>query len=131
MTFIAAAIIAAAAAWLLNRLAVDYLGDRSIAWVVPLVEEGCKTGAALWLGAPLLLTHGAFGMVEAWLDIQGHHNYRAGWISLAGHLFYGWLTAWAWTVTGHWGWGLLSAVLVHTGWNTLIWLAGKRKAGMG
>lgn len=66
---LAAALVAAAAAYVGNRLTRRLIGKTAIVFVAPGLEESFKTGAALVLGAPVLAAHVAFGVVEAAYDL--------------------------------------------------------------
>lgn len=67
---IAAGLVAAAMAWLLNGLILK-AGPAGVVWLSPGVEEGLKTGLALFFGGAVLSSHITFGLVEAVRDARG------------------------------------------------------------
>lgn len=63
------ALVAAGAAYFLNRLSRRLVGRGAVVFVAPGLEESFKTGAALVAGAPVLAAHLAFGGLEAVYDL--------------------------------------------------------------
>ena len=122
MKFIIAGILAAAASWVGNRAALGVIGTRVIVATAPLVEEAAKTGAALTVGASLVLTHGFFGLIEGVYDAwgSGFRGISAGLVSVVGHTFYGYTTYLIWQ---H-GRGVILALVgghvVHLLWNLTV-----------
>ncbi len=94
MLFFAAGVMAALVSWVGNRLALKIIGTREIVVLAPFIEEAAKTGAAVLTGSPVTLTHGVFGLTEGIYDAwgAGWQGLQAGAASLAGHLFYGYIT---------------------------------------
>lgn len=121
-------IIAALLAYLFNRLARGPLGRISIVVLAPGLEETFKTGTALGLGAPVLATHVAFGLVEAGYDLvvtgrnQTHPSRRvaAAAVGLGGHALFGATTLAGYVLTGLWPVGVVAAYLLHMTWNSLV-----------
>ncbi len=117
-----AGLVAALFSFIANKLALQSYGPLVVVWAVPLLEEVAKTLPAFLLGAPLLLTHGVFGLVEAFHD----HASRPGQsvlpavLSVAGHLAFGGLTQVVYTATGVLGYGIAAGVAVHGLWNLSI-----------
>ncbi len=119
---LAAGLAAAFIALVVNRWVVRGGNRAAVAALVPMVEETAKTGAALALGAPILATHTAFGLIEAAYDVikPSRVGLFAGLVGLAGHLAFG-LTAWL--VYNRYRSGaaaVAAATLVHTFFNAVI-----------
>jgi len=129
-----AALAAAAGAYAGNRIFRGRLGPRAIVLIAPGFEEALKTGLALLLGAPVLVSHVSFGLLEAVYDLtagrdrRGSRRVAAALSGLGGHTLFGALTvAVAGTLTGAgslgapaWVAGSAVAYLVHVGWNALV-----------
>lgn len=139
---------AAAAAWIFNRLALKIFGPPVIIYIVPLVEELAKTGLAVLFNASIIMVHVSFGLIEGIYDFfytvgeykrscgikkanagtscqRSLFNARktglsAGLVSLAGHLLYGLVTAWAFTQSGQIAVGVAGGYLVHMLWNLVV-----------
>lgn len=129
MNWLWAGIIAAVAAWQINKIIIKYWGDRGTIWITPGVEELLKTGASLILGADLIFTHGFFGFIEAVYDLKTSRKKgrSAALASLLGHLAFGtaanaglvfYQSVWAAIIYGTMG---------HMAWNVLVSLMVKRK----
>lgn len=121
MTFFLAGTLAAAGAWIGNRVALKLGGIRVIVVVSPLIEEAAKTGMALLTGSSLVLTHGLFGLIEGFYDAwnSGNGGLKAGAVSVAGHLFYGYTTL---QVMQNFGviQAVIAGYLVHMLWNLTV-----------
>jgi hypothetical protein len=130
-----AALAAAAGAYAGNRLFRGLLGQRAVILIAPGLEEALKTGLALLLGAPVLVAHVSFGLLEALYDLttgrdrRGSRRAAAALSGLGGHTLFGALTvAVAGTLTGavsvipqpDWLAGSAVAYLAHVGWNALV-----------
>lgn len=113
---------AAVFAWIVNRQTLKLFGPTVIIYIVPLVEELAKTGLAVLFNSSLVLAHGIFGLIEGVYDFfySRQTGITAGFISLAGHAFYGLVTAWAISRFGQIAPGILAGFLVHTLWNMLV-----------
>lgn len=122
MTFIAAGILAAAVSWVGNRAVLKVIGTRVIVVSAPFVEEAAKTGAALAMGASLVLTHGVFGLIEGIYDAWGSglRGISAGLISLVGHTLYGYITYLIWQHLAGFGIALAGGYMVHLLWNFTV-----------
>ncbi|MGE5576171.1 MAG: hypothetical protein ACM3TT_03115 [Syntrophothermus sp.] len=121
-TSLIAAVVAAAAALLINRLALRFWGTGVIVWLVPAVEEVTKTTVALIWHAPLLITHILFGAVEAVYDMatSPETGMVAGLLSVFGHALFGY------TVVLGLRWfdsifiGAAAGILLHILWNGVV-----------
>ncbi len=123
MRVVVAGLLAAGAAWLANTWLETRYGERALVFGTPLLEELCKTGAALLMGAPVLAVHFLFGTVEALVDLlpAGRRgSLRAGAVSLLGHLFFGAVTMGVAGLAGSWWIGMAAAAVLHMGWNSLV-----------
>lgn len=121
MGFLGAGLLAAAAAFILNRYLVGVMGEGAIAKLIPAVEEILKTGSALLWGTSIPFTHGVFGAVEAIHEIQASpRGLWSGIMAFINHLFYGIVTLAVMEVAGGWFWGLAGAIALHTLWNWII-----------
>lgn len=107
---------AALLSWLINGRVVTAYGDNGVAFVGPAVEEGLKTGLAILFGAPLLVAHMVFGLIEAGWELYTYRRIPAGLIAFFSHGIYGWVTK---IVADHGGLilGLLAGYGVHVLWN--------------
>jgi hypothetical protein len=80
-------------AWLINGWAVTKYRQWAVIFIGPGVEELLKTSLALLFGAPILLSHIAFGLAEAGWELA---SYRRGTVAalfaLLSHGIYGWIT---------------------------------------
>lgn len=121
MKFIIAGILASLGAWIGNRAALKLGGVRAIVVISPLIEEIAKTGMALLTGGSLILTHGVFGLVEGLYDVwnSGTEGVKAGAVSFAGHLFYGYT---AFQVLHKFGIipAVIAGYVVHMLWNLTV-----------
>lgn len=127
MSWLWAGIIAAAAAWQLNKIIVRHWGNWGTIWITPAVEEVLKTAGAFYLGADLILTHGLFGAIEAAYDLKTsrRRGFSAALASLLGHLAFGaaanaglifYQSLWAaflYGTMGHLAWNVLVSLLVN------------------
>jgi len=122
MLLFAAGALAAMVSWIGNRLALKVMGAREIVLLAPLIEEAAKTGAAVLTGSPLILTHGAFGLIEGVYDAwnAGLQGLQAGVTSFAGHLFYGYITFMVMQRHHSWLYAILSGYLLHMLWNVTV-----------
>ncbi len=139
LSVIVSALVAAGAAYICNRLARRSVGTVAVVFVAPGLEESFKTGTALLLGAPVLLSHIAFGLLEAAYDLfarrraargpapapaaagaSGPWRLGAALAGLGGHALFGALTVAVSAALGSWALGVGAAYLVHVGWNALV-----------
>ncbi|RJQ04493.1 MAG: hypothetical protein C4551_10675 [Bacillota bacterium] len=145
-----AAVSAAGLSYACNRLSRSRAGGGAVVFVAPGLEESFKTGAALLVGAPVLLTHVVFGGLEALYDLglgagraqphaptaatgagpgpTGRHA-GAAVAGLVGHALFGALTV---AVAAAWGWwplGVGVAYLAHVAWNALVMGRASRRVG--
>lgn len=122
MKALLAGLAASLAALFLNRGVVRPLGRGGAIALAPWEEEGLKTGLALLLGAPVVPVHFVFGLVEATCDLfsSEKRGWAAGLLGLGGHVLFGLVTEWAWTLSGHPGVGAVAAGFLHMLWNWLV-----------
>ncbi|ATW26987.1 hypothetical protein [Candidatus Formimonas warabiya] len=129
MNWLWAGILAAVAAWQLNKIIVRFWGEWGTIWITPAVEETVKTTGAFVLGADLILTHGFFGAIEALYDLKTsrRRGFSAALASLLGHLVFGMAAQGAWTVYGSLFAAVAFGTMGHLAWNVLISMLTKRK----
>lgn len=120
--FIWAGFFAAGAAWFGNYVFVALTRAKGIIFLTPAVEESAKTGFAVWLGAPVWLTHIVFGTLEAIWDIAGNgrRGIYAGIASIAGHAAFGLAVVFIWQKTGFLLIAILGSYMLHMAWNGII-----------
>lgn len=119
MAIVLAGLLAALFSFLANSLALKSYGPMAAVGAIPLLEEVAKTVPAFLLGAPILMTHGVFGLIEAWHDFYSRRG-RAGispLLSVAGHLAFGGMTQFFYSFTGVLGYGIAAAAAAHCLWN--------------
>jgi hypothetical protein len=122
VAFMLAGFMAALFSFFINKLALKSYGKMAVVALVPLLEEVIKSMTAFFTEAPLLLTHGVFGLVEAVHDVYGHkgQSFLPFFLSLGGHLVFGAITRFIYVSTGVLGYGILVAAAVHGIWNLSI-----------
>ncbi len=122
MRIILAAGLAALFAISINRAAVRGWGRPAIVLMVPLIEEGLKTGLGLAAGASLLGAHLLFGVFEAIYDgaIDPRRQVSLALSSILGHLLFGGITVLSLWLSGSPYLSIGAAVLAHCGWNALF-----------
>lgn len=115
-------IVAAGAAWVINRALVKIFGESSVVFMIPVSEELIKTGVSILLKASLAETHGVFGFIEAVHDVLFSRRYGvlAGFMSIIAHGFFGFFTANVFNMTGRWLVAIPAAALLHMCWNYLM-----------
>lgn len=97
--------------------------DAYITYAVPIVEETAKTFSALLLEASVFYTHVVFGLVEALYDYTASRKgvgVAAGLISVVSHALFGFVTVFMITESGSVFAGLVSGVVLHGLWNTIV-----------
>lgn len=112
-------ILSALMAWGANSLVVKKAGGSAVIWVVPVLEEGLKTGTALLLGTSVLLTHSVFGLGEALHDylVSRRFGFWAGLSSIVSHWAFGQTTVIIHFHTMSWPLGVLTSIFLHICWN--------------
>lgn len=121
MAYILAGLMAAAS-FLLNRLFIRRFGEGAITKLGPALEEAAKTLPAYWLGADILATHVAFGVVEAGYDFfsSSRRKTAAALAGIAGHSLFGLLAAGAISWTQNAWLGFAAGWAAHAAWNSAI-----------
>lgn len=121
MEVILAGGLASLIAYAINTMLMKAEGNRILPYLVPVVEETCKTLSAVWLGAPVLFVHLFFGAAEGLFDLLTVDP--GGWLpalsSLITHGMLGTLTTWGIHKEGL-PFGLLTGIVAHVIWNNLI-----------
>ena len=115
------ALLAAFAAYVINRVGQKILGHMANPLFSPIIEEMLKTLLALLFVASLLLVHTAFGIVEAITDAR--HSRRpsitAG-LAVATHVLFGAVTVLGWRYFSIYA-GVSASVLLHMLWNSFVY----------
>ena len=121
MAYIIACLMAALS-FLVNKTLVKYIGPPVVLTWGPVVEELAKTLLAWYLGADVLLTHIAFGVIEGGYDwlTGGRRSAQAALSSLAGHTLFGSITIGLLSLTGTVWLALAGAIVAHAAWNTAV-----------
>lgn len=123
MRSVAAGVLAAATAYILNRLVIEQVGNKGIISFIPIVEEVLKSLAAVYLGGSLVTAHLIFGTVEACYEISGAKGLKGvvgGFNSMAVHGILGLVTLGILTLTNSLWLGIGAASVLHSLWNRLI-----------
>jgi len=122
LEFLWAGLLAAGLVWVVNRFILKANEKIKIMLVIPALEEGAKTGFAILFNAPVFLTHGVFGTVEAIFDVftTRRKGIAAGVVSYLGHLIFGLLTYLGYKSLNSYWTGLIMAYLAHAFWNVLV-----------
>lgn len=123
MRSIAAGVLAAAAAYFLNRIIITEAGNKGIVSLIPIVEEVLKSLAAVYLGGALVTAHLIFGAIEACYEILGAKGLKGvmgGFSSLAAHGALGLITSGVFLLTNSLWLGIGAASVLHSLWNRLI-----------
>ncbi len=120
---ILAGIIAALFSYIFNKLALKKVGNIGINIIVPFIEEGSKTAAAIILNTNIIATHFVFGFIEGIYDIINSSENIGKWAALASlisHSIFG--VAVYLTIRAGYSiyWGVFLAWLLHSGWNYYI-----------
>lgn len=87
-------ILAAVVSWVFNgKILTIFDNNKAVIFIGPAIEELLKTGLALVLAAPLIISHAVFGLVEAIWEFSIYKKGAvAGLLAVLSHLFYGFLT---------------------------------------
>ncbi|GAB6179114.1 hypothetical protein JCM14036_04330 [Desulfotomaculum defluvii] len=117
----AATLLAAVTSWVINGWVLNFLGNRGIAFLTPLVEETAKTFWAILLKTSLVYTHIGFGLVEALVELKrrGVKGVWAACTAIIAHSLFGLLTVRVYSASNLLV-ALIVTYLVHTIWNWFI-----------
>ena len=119
--YLLAGLIAATAAYSVNRLLVRRFGIQVIVFITPILEEGLKTGAAYFFQTSILSVHLLFGMIEGIYDLQtASRGISAGLMSIVWHGVFGGVTIFVASFMGNLVYGLLAAIFLHYIGNNLV-----------
>lgn len=122
MNELAAALLAAGAAFLINRGGIRKFGIAEVVWIGPVIEELGKTGIAMILGASIVPAHAFFGVLEAIWDLWAGtaNRYTAAFISIFGHSVFGYVTMWGYAYFSSWWGGVITGIAAHVFWNSYV-----------
>jgi hypothetical protein len=124
--YLLSGLLAATLAWVINNFIVVRLGKVPIFSLIPMVEEGLKTGLALFFRGSIFYTHLTFGLAEAILDVlrPGRSQVPAGIMGIISHGIYGWITTRVYAFTGNLWMAWAMSIVLHGLWNAgVIFLA--------
>ena len=117
--------LAAFLAYAVNRLMVARCGEWAIKFLVPIIEEGLKTGLSLGFAVSIPAIHSLFGIYEAGYDLAANPGARpqekwlAALAACVGHGVFGGVT---WLLLAR-GLGAVSSIgmvgILHGLWNAL------------
>lgn len=117
-----AGLLAAGLAWAGNKPIVKHWGDQGVVWIVPVLEEVIKTGAALFTGSSVTFVHCVFGLVEAIHDYTASRRFGlwSALSSLTSHAFFGQVTLAGFYLTSSWIFGIAAAIILHIFLNYVV-----------
>ncbi|NLY51358.1 MAG: hypothetical protein GX063_00420 [Firmicutes bacterium] len=122
---LAVAGLAAFCAFKINRVMVNRFGEGAVKFLIPLAEEGLKTGSALLFGFSVPVVHLGFGLYEAGYDLlanpgAGIKRWMAALLAIMGHGLFGWVTGQLIKLKGSPILAVGSAYAVHVVWNIIV-----------
>lgn len=122
MKELAAALLASASAYVINRWGIKRFGFAEVVWIGPAIEELGKTGIAVVLGAMVLPVHVCFGITEGIFDLRRGtgQSGAAAIVSVVGHGVFGYIAIWGHEFFLNWWGGILLAVIAHIFWNSYV-----------
>ncbi|WP_408955225.1 hypothetical protein [Natroniella sp. ANB-PHB2] len=112
------AMLVALLAFIINRQLVIKLGNQTILYLIPLVEEVLKSGGFYLLGGNLILIHLGFGIIEGLFDYLD--STLAAILAIVSHLLFGYLTLFIFEQTGQLLLAIVIVGIVHSYWNYKI-----------
>ncbi|MGI6092223.1 MAG: hypothetical protein GX348_04795 [Veillonellaceae bacterium] len=127
MAYIIACLMASLS-FLLNRVLLKYIGNLTIITASPVVEESAKTLLSFYLGADIIATHAAFGVLEAIYDWRNaEFKSKAAAFSIIGHSLFGLLTVGILHLSTSIWLGLAGGIVAHLMWNFTVIQASTRR----
>nr|WP_245522827.1 hypothetical protein [Thermoanaerobacter italicus] len=108
-------------AYFLNKMAVNKYNKKAIIYLVPVIEETCKTVVG-YLTSSILLSHLIFGVTEAvndYIKASYEINLRASILSILSHGFFG-ITSYILVMQTNIFWAIIVTSLIHGLWNRLM-----------
>ena len=123
MTAVTAGLVAALAAYVINRILIIKTGNKAIAGIIPFVEELLKSGVPYLLGEPIYVAHAVFGLSEAVYEIvtgRATESRSGAVLSLLSHTLFGLLTMYLFSLSGSFLAAVLAVSVVHGLWNNLV-----------
>lgn len=134
MRFILAGSLSAVVSWVFNKATLSISDTKAIIYLVPFTEEVTKSSLAIIIGAPLVLSHLFFGMIEAVFDQFNNKNgFLAGMVSILGHTLFGYITYIVFVYKESYLFGIFAGYLLHMLWNLFVMeiiVARKRRKGL-
>lgn len=116
------AAVTAAGLALAANLALRRAGTRGIAYFGPVLEEGIKTGSALFFNVSVPGTHILFGILEAAGDYAwgGRQKVLAALCGVAAHTIFGLVTYFLMNAGLPVYTAVLGSIAAHMAWNTAV-----------
>lgn len=113
--------LASVLAWQFNRITGAGTVKKQV-YLAPLAEEAVKTLPAAFLTADIILTHFFFGAVEGTWEIatKGRNSFYSGLSSVASHSIFGYLTFFAFNLSGSLVTALAGGYFAHALWNYAV-----------
>lgn len=114
--------VAAAGLALAANLGLKRTGTRGVAFFGPVLEEGLKTGSALFFAVPVPATHILFGVLEAAWDLfrGGGGKIPAALAGVAVHTIFGLVTYFLISAGLSAYTAVLAAAAAHVAWNSAV-----------
>ena len=114
-------ILAASLCYFLNSRLLRYWGNGYLVTLGPLLEEISKSWLAYELGAALLFTHLAFGIIEGSYEyFYDKNGQRSAGLSVIIHSLFGLVTTVLWQKTASFWVAVGIVVLLHAAYN--LWV---------
>jgi hypothetical protein len=114
-------IVSALIAYVFNRLLIKRQKEKSIVFIIPLVEECSKTLIAIMMGGSIIGVHVVFGIIEALYDLLHTKSKNAATIaavlSLISHSIFGIISNYIYIWTGWLSLGIIITTIIHSTWN--------------
>ncbi|SET22732.1 hypothetical protein SAMN05660297_01745 [Natronincola peptidivorans] len=123
VNIIMAGILAAAFAYLCNKIILKAFKEEGLTILVPLLEEMAKTTFALLLKTNIIGSHFIFGCIEGIYDIFTSSKKIGKWAAVASilsHSFFGIVTYFTYKKTNIPLIAIIVAWIFHSGWNWYV-----------
>ncbi|MDD3839002.1 MAG: hypothetical protein PHP06_00310 [Clostridia bacterium] len=114
---------AVALAYLVNQYMIKFIGEKSIIFIAPIIEEMAKTMPIHYMNGHIFYVHLLFGVVEGiydWCNSDKNTGKFAGVMSVASHAAFGGITQSIYSATSMVWYALIAGILVHMLWNYFI-----------
>lgn len=119
MKLIAWSLLCALIAYGINTYMLRIWSNKALLYIIPFVEEGLKTGLAVWASLVIWQVHLCFGLIEAANDLKSGGSWSSALYSVLSHAVFGAITVGFIQFLSLW----LTIILVsclHSLWNRLM-----------